>query len=221
MKKVLFALVLLLSTTCTVNVLAQGKSSYVFVFLHKRADLPELPKAEVDKLMEGHMANINKMAKEGKLLVAGPFEGGGGIFVFNTASRADVTEWLKADPGIRAERWRLEMLTYTPNTGGVCNVGESYQMVMYSFVRFTPNIAKFNVQNAPELFGKHDRYVKDLMKDGNTIAEGTFGDTEGGIWIVKGDLNKEAVEKDPAVREGLLELDIKKLYTAKGAFCEN
>jgi uncharacterized protein YciI len=220
MKKVLLVLVLLFSVN-TFNTWAQTAPSYVFVFLHTRADLPELPKTEVDKLMEGHMANINKMAKENKLLAAGPFEGGGGIFIFNTTTLADVTEWLKADPGIQANRWRLEMLTYTPRIGGVCKASEPYEMLMYSFVRFVPNIAKFNVQDAPELFGKHDRYVKDLMKDGNTIAEGTFGDTEGGIWIVKGDLNKEAVEKDPAVREGLLELDIKKLYTAKGAFCEN
>jgi len=219
MKKVM--LILLLATTSSFSGWTQTVPSYVFVFLHKRNDLQEIPKPELDKLMEGHMANINKMAKEGKLLVAGPFEGGGGIFIFNTTSRNAVEEWLKGDPGILANRWRLEMLTYTPRTGGVCKASEPYEMLMYSFVRFIPNIAKFNVQDAPELFGKHDRYVSNLMKDGNTIAEGTFGDTEGGIWIVKGDLNKEAIEKDPAVREGLLELDIKKLYTAKGAFCEN
>jgi uncharacterized protein YciI len=218
MKKYLVLIVLLLSTG--VSLRAQKASSHIFLFLHKRTDLPQLPKEEVDKLMEGHMANINKMAKEGKLLAAGPFEGGGGIFVFNSTNRADVEEWLKGDPGIQANRWRLEMLTYTPKTGGICTVSEPYQMVMYSFIRFIPNIAKFNVQDAPELFGKHDRYLKELMKDGNTVAEGTYGDTEGGIWIVKGEFNREAVEKDPAVREGLLELDFKKLYIAKGAFCE-
>ncbi len=217
MKKYLVLIVLLATGG---NLWAQKATSHIFLFLHKRADLPQLPKAEVDKLMEGHMANINKMAKEGKLLAAGPFEGGGGIFVFNSTNRADVEEWLKGDPGIQANRWRLEMLTYTPKTGGICTVSEPYKMVMYSFVRFIPNIAKFNVQDAPELFGKHDRYLKDLMKDGNTVAEGTYGDTEGGIWIVKGEFNREAVEKDPAVREGLLELDFKKLYIAKGAFCE-
>ncbi len=217
MKKFLFLLFLFTSES---HLLAQKNSSYVFVFLHKRVDLPELPKGELDKLMEGHLENINKMAKEGKLLVAGPFEGGGGIFIFNTKLQTDVVEWLKADPGIQANRWRLEILTYTPQVGGVCAVGEKYEMVTYSFIRFIPNIAKFNVQDAPELFGKHDRYVKDMMKDGNTIAEGSFGDSEGGIWIVKGELDKETIEKDPAVREGFIELDIKKLYIAKGSFCE-
>jgi uncharacterized protein YciI len=51
----------------------------VIVFLHHKADKPELPKEQVDKIMEGHFANIKKLASEGKLLTAGPFEGGGGI----------------------------------------------------------------------------------------------------------------------------------------------
>lgn len=49
----------------------------VFVFLHHRADRTELPKKQLDSIMDGHMNNIQKMAKEGKLLIAGPFEGGG------------------------------------------------------------------------------------------------------------------------------------------------
>ncbi len=52
---------------------ANAQDKYIFVFLNKRTDLPALPKEESDKLMEGHMANINKMAKEGKLVAAGPF----------------------------------------------------------------------------------------------------------------------------------------------------
>jgi uncharacterized protein YciI len=201
------------------TLLAQPKS-YVFVFLHKRNDKAELPKEQVDKIMEGHMANINKMAKEGHLLAAGPFEGGGGIFVFNSTSVNDVTEWMKGDPGIQANRWKVEMLLYLPRTGSVCVAKEPYEMVTYSFVRYIPNIAKFNVQEAPEIFGKHDDYLKEIKKTGNVMAEGTFGENEGGILIMKGDLQPEVIEQDPAVHEGLLELDSKKLYVAKGSFCE-
>jgi hypothetical protein len=38
---------------------ANAQDKYIFVFLNKRTDLPALPKEESDKLMEGHMANIN------------------------------------------------------------------------------------------------------------------------------------------------------------------
>ncbi|HRG07858.1 MAG TPA: hypothetical protein PLJ08_04720, partial [Cyclobacteriaceae bacterium] len=49
----------------------------IFVFLNKRTDKAELPEAEVKKIMEGHLANIERLAKEGKLISAGPFDGGG------------------------------------------------------------------------------------------------------------------------------------------------
>jgi len=62
--------------------------------------------------------------------------------------------------------------------------------------------------------------VKDLVKTGNVVAEGTFGDSEGGILVIKGDLNKAVIESDPAVREGFLEVEFKKLYVARGAFSE-
>ncbi|MBX2961191.1 MAG: hypothetical protein KF687_01690 [Cyclobacteriaceae bacterium] len=51
-------------------------SRYTFVFLNTRTDKAELPKEEVDKLMQGHMANITRLASEGKLIAAGPFDGG-------------------------------------------------------------------------------------------------------------------------------------------------
>ena len=216
-KHFLVCLILLTIGSC---VFAQSGRSYVFVFLHTRSDKAELPKEDVDKIMAGHMANINKMAKEGKLLAAGPFEGGGGIFIFNTTSVEDVTEWMKADPGIQANRWKLEKLLYTPRTGSVCAVKEPYEMTMYSFVRYIPNIAKFNVQVAPETFGRHDEYLKEIKKTGNVIAEGTFGESEGGILIMKGKVQSEVIDNDPAAREGLLETWVKDLYVAKGSFCE-
>ena len=72
--------------------------THTFVFLNSRKDKPELPKEELDKLMDGHMKNIERLAKEGKLIVAGPFEGGGGIFIMNTSSVKEASEWLSTDP---------------------------------------------------------------------------------------------------------------------------
>ena len=216
MKNLLLALLVFGAT----SLLSAQSNAYVFIFLNKRTDQKELPKEQVDKLMEGHMANINKMAKEGHLLAAGPFEGGGGIFIFNTTSKEEVSEWIKGDPAIQANRWNVEILSYTPRAGGVCLVKEPYEMTMYSFVRYVPNIAKFNVQDAPELFGKHDDYLKEIKKTGNVLAEGTFGENEGGILVMKGEIQSEVIENDPAVREGLLEPNRKQLYIATGAFCE-
>lgn len=197
-----------------------AKPSRIFVFLNKRTDIPELPKEKLDKMMEGHIANISKMKKDGRLLAAGPFDGGGGIFIFNSTSVEEVTQWLASDPGIRAERWKVEILPFTFRTGQTCSVKEPYEMTSYQFIRYTSYIAKFNIQDVPEIFGKHDDYLKGIKKTGNVISEGTFGDTDGGILIMKGDLDPTVIEMDPAVREGLLQTDIKKLWIAKGSLCE-
>ena len=199
---------------------SSAKPSRIFVFLNKRTDIPELPKEKLDKMMEGHIANISKMAKDGRLLAAGPFDGGGGIFIFNSTSVEEVTQWLASDPGIRAERWKVEILPFTFRTGQTCSVKEPYEMTSYQFIRYTSYIAKFNIQDVPEIFGKHDDYLKGIKKTGNVISEGTFGDTDGGILIMKGDLDPTVIEMDPAVREGLLQTDIKKLWIAKGSLCE-
>lgn len=192
----------------------------IFVFLNKREDKAELPEAEVKKIMDGHMANIERMAKEEKLVAAGPFDGGGGIFIFKSNSTEQVKGWLQTDPGVQANRWRVEVLPYFPHVGGACTVTEPYEMVTYQFIRFIPNIAKFNIQDAPRTLRKHDDYLKEIVKTGNVVTEATFGDDEGGILVLKGDLDQTVIETDPAVREGLLQFEIKKLWIAKGGLCE-
>ncbi len=195
-------------------------SRYTFVFLNTRTDKAELPKEDVDKLMQGHMANITRLATEGKLIVAGPFDGGGGIFILNTTSIDEANTWLSTDPGIQANRWKLDVLPYQPRIGGVCVAKEPYEMVTYNFIRFRSNIHKETVGDYPVLLKRHDEYLKQLAKNGNVITEGIFDDQEGGILIMKGDIQPEVFENDPAVKGGTLLFEIKKLWVAKGAFCE-
>lgn len=199
---------------------AHAQYNRIFVFLNKRTDKAELPKEQVDKLMEGHMANINRLAKEGKLVAAGPFDGGGGIFIFHSTSLEEVKSWLATDPGVQADRWKIEMLPFQFRLGKDMPLKEPYEMVSYQFIRYTPNIAKFNIQEVPELFVKHDDYLKEIKRTGNAIMEGIFGDTEGGVLVMKGDLDSAVIERDPAVQQGLLQFEIKKLWIAKGAFGE-
>lgn len=194
---------------------------YTFVFLNSRKDKAELPKEEVDKLMQGHMANITRLATEGKLLVAGPFDGGGGIFIFNSTSSDTVKQWLSTDPGIQANRWRVEMFPYLPRVGSVCTVRPDAEMVTYTFIRYTSTITKFNVQKSGETFKKHDDYLKQIVKTGNVITEGIFPPRDGGILIMKGEVDPELIEQDPSLSEALLSVDIKKLWVGKGSFCED
>lgn len=214
MKKIF--LLIYLSVFCS----TAFSQSHIFVFLNKRLDKAELSKEESDKIMDGHMTNIKRLASEGKLLAAGPFDGGGGIFIFNSKSTSEVEGWLQTDPGVKAQRWRVEVLPFYIREGKIGLVSEPYQMVNYQFIRYTPNILKSNIKELPELFKKHDDFINEIKKKSELIADGIFGDTDGGILILKTELPLSTFEPDPAVQQGLLHIDSKKLYIAKGAFGE-
>jgi uncharacterized protein YciI len=216
--KQLSIIVFLLTGVC--QLVPAQSPEHIFVFLNKKMDKAELPEEEVKKIMDGHMANINRLAKEGKLIAAGPFDGGGGIFIFKSNSMEQVQEWLKTDPGVQANRWNVEVLPYYPRLGSVCAVGEPYEMVTYQFIRYIPNITKYNINQLPQIFKKHHDYLTALRGSAKVVTDAIFGDTDGGILVVDGELTQDIIEKDPAVTEGLLEADVKKLWIAQGAFCE-
>jgi len=199
---------------------AQAQEKYTFVFLHKRTDAPVLSKEESDKLMAGHMSNIEKMHKDGHLLAAGPLEGGGGIFIFKAATNQEVTEWMSPDPGVQSKRWNVEILPYEPKVGGICPVSPPYEMTMYNFIHFKPKIYKFNVQEAGDTIEEHNKFVRELSKGGNVVTHALFGGNDGAILIMKGDLQQEVILEDPAVKAALFEPEFKQIYIAKGSFCE-
>lgn len=81
----------------------RGMKRYVFVIL-KTGPKADIPKVESDKLFTGHMANLNRLADEGKLVVAGPlfkndrqYEG---IFVFNVGTVKEAEALLATDPAV-------------------------------------------------------------------------------------------------------------------------
>lgn len=67
---------------------------------------------EADKLQAGHMANINNMAKMGKLVIAGPFEKAGnyaGVFVFKVETLEEAKALSDADPAVVAGRLAVDV----------------------------------------------------------------------------------------------------------------
>jgi uncharacterized protein YciI len=209
---------LLLFLLLPLSLFAQEK--YMIVFLNKNPDAPVISKEESGRLMEGHMTNINKLASEKKLLAAGPFEGGGGLFILKAASHEEIQQWLSADPGIQAKRWNLEIFPYIPRTGGICPVGETYEMTQYNFIRYDAIVSKSTAADFPTLIKQHDDYVTQISKTGAVVTDAIFGDRDGGILIIRGDLQPDVIENDPAVLQGLIQYSIRKLHIAKGSFCE-
>lgn len=84
---------------------------YFFVMLLKGKNRSQ-DSITAAKIQEGHMANINRLYKAGKLKVAGPFGDEGewkGIFIFDCASKQEVEELLKTDPAVMAGRLNYEI----------------------------------------------------------------------------------------------------------------
>lgn len=201
------------------GIFAQQRT-YTIAFLNKKAEPEKVDAAMTQRLMEGHMANIRRLGEEGKLLAAGPFEGGGGLFIFNTTSPEEAEGWLNTDPAVQAKRWNIEVMPYTPRTGSVCPVSGDITMVPYTFVRFSAIVEKFTASTYPNLIRQHDAYVKKTVDPSDIVTEAVFGPNEGGILILRSELPSDAFANDPGVQQGLIHVDVKKLYIAKTNFCE-
>ena len=199
--------------------LAQQKS-YTIVFLNKKADAEKISEQATQKLFEGHMSNIERLAEEGKLLAAGPFDGGGGLFILNTTSIEEAESWISTDPAVQAKRWNVETLPYTPRIGSLCPVLQEVEMISYAFIRFNAIVEKFTASTYPNLIRQHEDYVRKLVDSSEIVTEAIFGPSEGGVLILRTELPADAFAEDPAVQQGLVHVEMKKLYIAKSSFCE-
>ena len=72
-----------------------GMKKYVMAFLYSGSNR-DLPKEEAEALQTAHLKNINRMAEEGKLVLAGPFLDSGdlrGIYIFNVTTIEDLEKF--------------------------------------------------------------------------------------------------------------------------------
>lgn len=83
-----------------------GMKSYIFVML-KTGSNESTDKAYKDSCFTGHLANITRLVKENKLIVAGPLgkneNAYRGIFILNVTTFDEANELLKTDPAINAK----------------------------------------------------------------------------------------------------------------------
>ncbi len=86
---------------------------YYFVMLTKGPKREETTDtAKINSIQRGHIANLERLAKEGKILVAGPFgddTNWRGIFIFDCETQEEVEKLLQTDPAIAAGRLAYEI----------------------------------------------------------------------------------------------------------------
>lgn len=81
-----------------------GMRNYVFVLLKTGPKTEDDAKKRSD-IFAGHFANMNRLAEEGKLVLAGPFdgaEGWRGMFIFNVESIEEAKKLTETDPVLKS-----------------------------------------------------------------------------------------------------------------------
>ncbi len=110
---VLVSLVLLACAGCRFGSSAPDVRGYTLVYL-KTGAKTQLSKEESQTIFAGHFANMTRLAKERKLLLAGPFgkpkhdEALRGLFVLATDDPNQARAWAETDPGFQAQVFTLE-----------------------------------------------------------------------------------------------------------------
>lgn len=206
-----------------------GDGRYTFVFLNTNPNRAELPKEQVDSLQAGHIANINRLVKEQKMIAAGPFYTGGGIFLFDT-NQADTEAVLNSDPAISAGRFQLEVYPFDLMEGKLCTLWHKdeadVEMTTYFFVRFEPNKDDENIDAV-----KTNRFTENLLKElkrkykdqVELIGAINLSMNEGQLVIYKSDQEggiEELFANHELVKKGLMTYYHKQIYFPKGIFCE-
>ncbi|WP_157608468.1 YciI family protein [Roseivirga seohaensis] len=212
-----------------------GNGRYTFVFLNTNPNKAEISKAAVDSLQTGHMNNINRLVKERKMIAAGPFFTGGGVFLFDT-NLEETKAILNSDPAIAADRYILEVFAVDPIPHNavnktLCTLWDKneadVEMAMnYYFVRYKPN-----KENEDIAAVKTNRFTENLIKSvskkngQNTIIGAlNLNDNEGQLIFYQSDI-EGGMEADFAahelVKKGLMTYEHSQIYFPKGVFCEN
>ncbi len=99
----------------SLNADQRGMKQYVLCIL-KTGKNTTATKEEQTKLFEGHMANITALAKEGKLVVAGPFikndKNYRGVFVFNVDTIEEAEKLVVTDPAVKAGIFEADLTVW-------------------------------------------------------------------------------------------------------------
>ncbi|MFN8206002.1 MAG: YciI family protein [Bacteroidales bacterium] len=88
-----------------------GMKPMVMVYL-KKGPVRNQDSATAAEIQKGHMANIEKLARERKLLLAGPFLDEGevrGIFIFDVPTVEEARKLTETDPAVQSGRLIMEL----------------------------------------------------------------------------------------------------------------
>lgn len=110
-----------------------GMKKYVMAFLKSGPNRTH-DKETAAAIQRAHMDNINRMAEEGKLVLAGPFMDGGelrGIYIFNVETIEEAQALTETDPAVKEGRLIMELHPWY-GSAGLMQVTEIHHRIQKS-----------------------------------------------------------------------------------------
>lgn len=105
----------LVVSACAGAPAAASADAYVLALLKTGPRSAPLSKEDSQRIFGGHMANMQRLAREGRLVMAGPYGKDKsdaalrGVFVLATADLAEAKAWCETDPGFVEGVFRFEL----------------------------------------------------------------------------------------------------------------
>lgn len=217
-----------------VNSMAQDVNNiqldkYWFVFFERGDNKNPMSKEERETQMKGQLANLTRMAEEGKCVAAGPFGGDQsrrGIVVLKQEelkTKDQVMKEFANDPFVQGDRLRVKLHTWMTLKGSVKPWRKPEEMKSYVFVVLDrgEDRSELPPKEANNLQMAHLGHIFGMMQNADLGLAGPFEeDTDmRGLLIFKhGDVEKarSEVEKDPLISRKRLKPTYLVLWMAAG-----
>jgi uncharacterized protein YciI len=200
---------------------ASGLTRYYVAFLRPDPQRKPLTKEEGERIQTAHMANIHKMAEDGVLVSAGPFDDTpltiSGLFIFKVDSLERAKEIALKDPTVVEHRNTIDVHAWD----GPAAIGDEYfrlhkldpktpeNMQIHPFCMLTRSGAS---DANKELLQAHVHYIEKMKADGKLSAAGRVdGDDDlAGLVVFRAiplEDAKKLMHDDPSVKGGLFKVE--------------
>lgn len=230
----LFAGIFLLA----IQAFAQANTELYYVaFLRPAPDRRLLAREDGERLQAAHMANIRKMAADGILVAAGPFEDNpvtiSGIFIMKAASLDEARRIARQDPTVVEKRNTIDVHPWR----GPAGIGEEYQRLHKAdpktpenmgvhpivFIRPGPNWSKRSGGEPTTGQQMLEQAIDGLRRAGNLVAGGAIqgeDDFKGLLIFQRISLKTalDALKGQPGMDSGVLKAEPHEFYSAAHVF---
>ncbi len=218
----------LLAVACV----GQEHDRYIFGFLRAHPERAELPAAEAAAIQKAHLAHLEKMARDGYLVGAGPLGGSSdlrGILIFRGITLDRAREAASQDPAVINKRLRVHVEEWRAARGigetlarNMQDAGFQMKMARYGFL-----VTWLTPQAPPDWRARLGGHIAWLEANAARIAAGGpfAGSSEFlGVAIFRSTDLEEAgrlAAADPFVKAGWARPELLTLMVAEGVMPES